>query len=271
MTVHSAKLHFPAYTKEEIFDIITNRLRALDTGEHSADSPKEVDVGVDAIISPADVRFLAAEIAALSGDVGKALDVCRRTVESARNDSREKWQLERSGRFGTQKQTEFQAIGVPQVRQILEDVFRQTKAAKKLLSSLHLYQKLIVASLFVLLNTNPVGKEVTLGKLHETFAAVCGRRNVAPLHLPGVADLCSKLDGHGLLSVRTTRGTGENGSLNSGEATMIGFRVEEREVQAFLSSEEAFLLADAYDCIVSSEDDFVYALSDHRCIVQSKM
>ena len=64
-----AEINFPAYSRDEISKIITTRLQEFN---NDTDQP---------IIRPAAITFLAAKISTLSGDVRKALDVCRRAIE----------------------------------------------------------------------------------------------------------------------------------------------------------------------------------------------
>lgn len=61
-------LHFAPYSKQQIVDIITKKLEAADV--------------LDVIKGPA-MQFLAAKVAAVSGDVRRALDLCKRVIELA--------------------------------------------------------------------------------------------------------------------------------------------------------------------------------------------
>ncbi len=71
-SISPQQLSFPAYTRQEIMAILTARLKGCTTGPD--DQP---------VLKPSAVSFLAAKIAAVSGDVRKALDVCRRAIEIA--------------------------------------------------------------------------------------------------------------------------------------------------------------------------------------------
>ena len=74
------ELTFPAYSKEEIIKIISTRLEGVPGGSE--------------VIKPGAVRFLAAKISALSGDVRKALDVCRRALELSEVETKKQvWSL----------------------------------------------------------------------------------------------------------------------------------------------------------------------------------
>ncbi len=71
------QLSFPAYTKQEIESILTARLKDCTTGGGSGPDERRP------LLSKGAVRLLAVKIATVSGDVRKALDVCRRAIELA--------------------------------------------------------------------------------------------------------------------------------------------------------------------------------------------
>ena len=71
VAVSPTQLSFPPYSRAEINKIITSRLK-----EAQGD-------GQEPIIKPMAVKFLAGKISSLSGDIRKALDVCRRAIELA--------------------------------------------------------------------------------------------------------------------------------------------------------------------------------------------
>ena len=60
-------LHFPPYTKQQIKEIITRRITAVEPGTE--------------LITPRALLFLAAKIAQQSGDIRRALDVSRQAFE----------------------------------------------------------------------------------------------------------------------------------------------------------------------------------------------
>ena len=83
--VAPGELAFPAYSREEIVQIISSRLEGVSTAAGGSAEP---------VIKAGAVRFLAAKISALSGDVRKALDVCRRALELSEVETKKQvWSL----------------------------------------------------------------------------------------------------------------------------------------------------------------------------------
>ena len=168
------ELTFPAYSKEEIIKIISTRLEGVPGGSE--------------VIKPGAVRFLAAKISALSGDVRKALDVCRRALELSEVETKKQALLKRTpGAPGGYK-----PIDIPQILKIVNEVYSSCagNSLKQNNSDLPLQQKIIVASLLLMTSygVRPV-KEVTLGKLFDTYTRICKKRGMAGVNLRSVHQL----------------------------------------------------------------------------------
>merc|ERR1719216_230966 len=78
-------LHYPPYSKQQIMDILTARLQE-GTGREGTGNP---------VITTRAIAFLAGKIASLSGDLRKALDVCRRALELSETIARKQSLLKR--------------------------------------------------------------------------------------------------------------------------------------------------------------------------------
>lgn len=63
-----ALMHFAPYTKQQIFDIISARLNEANAAN---------------VFTPSAIQFLASKVAAISGDIRRALDISRRVIELA--------------------------------------------------------------------------------------------------------------------------------------------------------------------------------------------
>lgn len=61
-------MHFAPYTKQQIFDIISTRLNQANAAN---------------VFTPSAIQFLAGKVAAISGDIRRALDISRRVIELA--------------------------------------------------------------------------------------------------------------------------------------------------------------------------------------------
>jgi len=214
--VSPGELTFAAYSREEIVKIINTRLESVSGS------------AAESVIKPGAVRFLAAKISALSGDVRKALDVCRRSLELAEVQVKKQALLKEnsSGNGG------FKPIDIPQILKIVNEVYSSSAATASLKQSnsdLPLQQKIIVASLLLMTNygARPV-KEVRLGKLHETYSKLCKKREMGAVNLSEVASMCTMLEARGFFSTRT---------LTSAKVTKdirLSLRIDEDEVEAAL-------------------------------------
>lgn len=226
------ELTFPAYTREEIQAIINARLGSL-AGVFPADGGAG-DNATTTIITPGAVRFLAAKISALSGDVRKALDVCRRSIELAEVAWRKQTILCSSPSSNASSEllrSSFKPIDVPQILKILNEIYCSSAATASLTESnsdLPLQQKIIVACLLLMTSYGkfPV-KEVSLSKLHETYAKLCKKRSMKGLCMAEFAGLCSLLDARGFFTARKV-------CSKVAKETRISLRIDEDEVQAAL-------------------------------------
>lgn len=207
VTVAPLQLSFPAYTRTEIHDIITSRL-----------------VG-EAVIKPAAVKFLAGKISSVSGDIRKALDVCRRAIEMGEMEHR------RNRANGLPPKQ----IEMGQILKIFNEVYSSRVTAsltsKAAESDLPLQQKLLMATLLRMSCYGPRKcKEVSLGKLHESYARVCKRRGLGSgLDLAEIRSLCSLLEARGFFALR--------GGGASVRETKISLRIDEREVEQALQDQ----------------------------------
>ena len=217
---------FPAYSRDEINTIITSRLESV---------PKHQD---QIVIQPGAIRFLSAKISALSGDVRKALDVCRRAIELTQVETRKQTLLAKpiahdSSRLSSSSADGFKPIGIPQIMKIVNEVYcssAATASLKETNSDLPLQQKILVASLLLMTNygKHPI-KEVTAAKLHETYKKLCKKRSMSAFNLTEVLSLCSLLEARGIFSSRKVLGK----KLTTSDIR-ISLRIDEDEVQAAL-------------------------------------
>ena len=180
-------LHYPPYTKQEIMDIITSRLE-----QGSTDS-----VTGQSVITPRAIAFLAGKIASLSGDLRKALDVCRRALELSETIARKQTLLKpmnpralasptkspRKGYLQPKALPQVGQVDVPQIMKVINQVYGSQVSASLGTKgdSLPLKQKILIASLLLMVKKGK-SKEVTLGKLAETYSKVLKKRQMEPEH-----------------------------------------------------------------------------------------
>jgi len=174
-------VHYPPYTRQQLITILTARL---------AEAARPGDT---AVITPRAIAFLASKISSLSGDLRKALDVCRRALELAEVAVRKQTLLKpmtpkglaspsMSPRKGYKSPKVLPKIGqvdLPQIMKVVNQVYgsQVTASLGTKGEGLPLSQKVLVASLLLMVKKGR-SKEVTLGKLIDTYGKVLKKRNM---------------------------------------------------------------------------------------------
>ena len=90
-------------------------------------------------------------------------------------------------------------------------------------SDLPLHQKLIIASLLLMTNHGKKTKEVTMGKLHETYTKVCKKRGMTSAGLSEAVSMAQSLESRGYLSLRSAKES-KDGKLS--------LRIDDDEIEA---------------------------------------
>ena len=173
-------LHYPPYTKQQIINILSARLKEEETGTHP-------------VVTPRAISYLAGKISSLSGDIRKALDVCRRAIELAETNARKQTILKpltprglaspsQSPRKGYKNPRMLPQIGqvdVPLIIKVVNQVYGSQVTASLGTNGegLPVKQKILIASLLLILKKGK-SKEVTLGKLADTFTRILKKRSL---------------------------------------------------------------------------------------------
>ncbi|VEN61219.1 unnamed protein product [Callosobruchus maculatus] len=178
-------MHFAPYTKQQIVDIFTSRLK---------------ESGVEDIFSPVALQMLAGKVASISGDVRRALDIGRRVVELADQSSKDVV-LKSVENFETEKK-ELKQVELNDVLTVVNSVYGGSQKLQEDSCDEHfpLQQKIIVCSLLLMLN-KAKNKDVTLGRLHEVYRRVCSKRNLVAVDQAEFVGLCSLIETRGMIKV----------------------------------------------------------------------
>ncbi|CAG9771394.1 unnamed protein product [Ceutorhynchus assimilis] len=180
-------LHFAPYTKEQIVDIFTSRLKAA---------------GVLDVFSPVALQMLAGKVASISGDVRRALDIGRRVVELI--DENKKGDILKSVENSTNELLDAQdckKVNLQEVFSILNHVYGTSQnLTDDNEETFPLQQKIIICSLLLMLR-KAKNKEITIGKLHEVYSKVCSKRNLTAVDQAEFVGLCSLIETRGILKV----------------------------------------------------------------------
>lgn len=212
-----ALLNFPPYTKQDIATILTQRINDA------------VDGDVNQVVAPSALQYLGGKISASSGDLRKAIDVCRRAVELAETSSKRQLVLGLSN-----KNSENAAVppaprtpvSIPMLCKMMASVDSNRFCATDNDDSedTPLQQKLMIASLLVLVKHGK-SKQVTLGQLHQTYAKVCKKFNVTPLDFDEFSHTSSLIESRGIVTLKRKPNL---------RLTPISLRLDEREVESTL-------------------------------------
>ncbi|XP_044266633.1 cell division control protein 6 homolog [Tribolium madens] len=183
-------MHFAPYTKPQIVEIFTNRLK---------------NAGVLDIFSPVALQMLAGKVAAISGDVRRALDIGRRVIEMADRKKRGECVLKSVENLATEleeeKEKKVQSVDLKQVIQVLNNVYGTTQNLdEEVEDSFPLQQKIIVCSLLLILK-KAKNKDVTIGRLHDVYRRVCGKRNIQVVDQGEFVGLCSLIETRGIMKI----------------------------------------------------------------------
>ncbi|XP_043530831.1 cell division control protein 6 homolog [Chiloscyllium plagiosum] len=204
-------LNFPPYTREQIVAIVQDRLSQV-SGEN--------------VLDPAAIQFCARKVSSVSGDARKALDVCRRAVEIVESKVRNQTAAEptiKSESPATPIQSPgLKKVGLPHISQVISEVYgdRMTSSSGSD-ECFPLQQKLLVCSLLLLTRESKV-KEVTLGKLNDTYSRICRQHQMTGVEQSECLSLCSHLESRGILSLKRSK---------EARLSKVALKIEERDVE----------------------------------------
>ncbi|XP_027054918.1 cell division control protein 6 homolog [Pocillopora damicornis] len=206
-------LHFAPYTKEQIVQIIKDRLTTVDDGNN--------------ILDASAVQFCARKVSAMAGDMRKALDICRRAVEVVESGERKQQILQPVGKAESpSKKLETppkpKKVGISQIASVVAEVYgsRLVSGPGSEQPTIPLQQKLLICT-FLLMTKERNTKEVVLGKFHDTYCKICTKRKVSHLGQEDFLGLCNILETRGLLGMKRAKDT---------RMMKVTLKIDEREV-----------------------------------------
>lgn len=179
-------MHFSPYTKEQIVDIFKNRLQAA---------------GVLDVFPVATIHLLSAKVAAMSGDIRKALDLGRRVAEKAKETTN--FSVQNFNDLGISEiEPKPEKIEVKQVLNVLNDAYSTANkwADDENGDAIPLQEKILVCTLLLLLKQSK-NKDITVGRLREVYAKVCSKRGISALDEYELFGLCSLTETKGIIKM----------------------------------------------------------------------
>ncbi|XP_010618306.1 cell division control protein 6 homolog isoform X1 [Fukomys damarensis] len=202
-------LNFPPYTRSQIAAILQDRLH---------------QVSADHILDGAALQFCARKISAVSGDVRKALDVCRRAIEIVESDVKSQTILKPLSECKPASESWVPTrVGLAHIARVISEVdgSRVTLGSVGAQDSFPLQQKVLVCSLLLLTRQLKV-REVTLGKLYEAYSSVCRKQQVAAVDQSECLSLSGLLESRGIVGLKKNKET---------RFTKVSLKIEEKEIE----------------------------------------
>ncbi|KAK9308759.1 hypothetical protein QLX08_001367 [Tetragonisca angustula] len=182
-------MHFSPYTKQEICNIISDRLNEANASD---------------LFTKTAIQMLSGKVAAVSGDIRRALDISRRVIELAESYKlAQVLQPTSNNEINVpkkQQSTVDQPVDLREVITVLNGVYGGSQNIEKEESTFPLQQKLLLCSFLLILNKGR-NKDVTVGRLHEVYKKVCNKRNIHAVDGSEFYSLCSLIETRGILKL----------------------------------------------------------------------
>uniref|UniRef100_A0A146L4S5 Cell division control protein n=3 Tax=Lygus hesperus TaxID=30085 RepID=A0A146L4S5_LYGHE len=173
MKLKPTLIQFSPYTRPEIIDILTQRLS---------------EAGVGKVLSGPALHLLASKVAAISGDIRKALDVARRVLELAQQDGLK----------------EAESVPIGNVMEVVSSVYGTSTSLQGndgSSATFPVQQKLLICAA-LLIRQNSKCKELTIGKLHDVYRKICENRNIGFLDLSEFISLAELVESRGIIKIQ---------------------------------------------------------------------
>lgn len=215
-------MHFAPYTKQQIVNIFTNRLE---------------NAGMMNVFPPITIQLLAAKVAAVSGDVRRALDIGRRVIEMA--ESNRKLNINDLGvaELSDDGAKPIEKVEIKQVMSVLNDVYGASQnLTADIEDSYPLHQKILICSLLLLMKRSK-NKVITIGRLHGVYTKICSKRNIDSIGQSEIVSMCALIETRGIIKVI---------SKKEPRLSQVQLQWNEEEVTAALKDKQliASILAD---------------------------
>ncbi|KAI9286776.1 P-loop containing nucleoside triphosphate hydrolase protein [Umbelopsis sp. AD052] len=193
-------VNFNPYKVEEISAIIKDRLSSLS---------KDKDTPV--IMQPQAIELCARKVAAATGDLRKALDVCRQAIEMSEIEAKKKSMASKPAALGEHKSNQQIGMSTPtntapkvtiaHVVKVMNVVFGSPTVQK--IRQCNLQQKVALGVLVVMRSTPSKQKDqMSLGRFQEQYATLCSASDfITPVSRTELNDLVSMLETSGLLTL----------------------------------------------------------------------
>lgn len=175
-------MHFAPYTKQQIIEIFTLRLK---------------EANVLDVFTPVALQMLAGKVAAISGDVRRALDIGRRVIELIDRKEHVFKPIENLA----MDLLEEKSVNLQHVVKVLDNVYGTTQNINETDDeTFPLQQKIVICTLLLIMKKSK-NKDITIGRLHQVYNKVCKKRNLFAVDQAEFVGLCSLIETRGIVRV----------------------------------------------------------------------
>lgn len=216
-------MHFPPYSREQIIEILEDRLSSVENGNCP-------------VVKPVALQLCARKIAACTGDIRKALDVCCRAVEKVQMKRNamtlQSTSDDRSNPGSPMKGTAGLCVDISDVISVLNEVYGsrlQTSETSKIVTMP--MQQMVILCTLILMKNHCKNQDMTLGKLHDIYKRVCKKRDINSVTEWEFNGLCKLIETRGFISLK---------SAKAFRMTKIILKIDKAEAE-FLLQDKALL------------------------------
>lgn len=194
-------MHFQPYSREQIIHILEDRLSIIQSGDNI-------------VIKPAALQLCARKIAACTGDIRKALEVCRRAIEVVENEARQQLVLQctsddRCNEGSPRKRSlapVTKYVDLRQINAVLQQVYgsRIKNSSTSDSVTLPLQQKILLCTLSLMVK-NCKSSDFTLGRLYDVYRRVCRKRQMSEIDEGEFQSLCGLIEARGFIELKNNK------------------------------------------------------------------
>lgn len=248
-------LNFNPYQVKDIVEILQSRLDAAVT----KDKKSTLGAATEPVIQKAALELCARKVAATSGDLRKALDVCRQAMEIAEAENRKKASVTSTNKengpplSSTNNVPESPKVSIMHIAKVLKNLNGSPIVQK--LNGLNFQQKLVLCAYISFANTAATttssasrnSSGIVISSLYSEYTNICGRLNMlAPITRSEFLDLIAMMETQGVAIIATRKAGGGRGRRASMMSTsgaaddrIMRLSVDETDLRRVLTSTPA--------------------------------
>ncbi|XP_054720892.1 cell division control protein 6 homolog [Uloborus diversus] len=197
-------IHFQPYTKDQIVSVLEDRLSEL----QNEGGP---------IIQPIAIQLCARKIAACTGDIRKALDICRRAIELVESKLKKQMVLnpisdDRSNPGSPMKSSRppVQSVDVGDISSVLNEVYgsklQKVNDLKNTSQTVTMpLQHMLLICTVILMKKHCKVQDMTLGKVYSIYKRICKKRDIAEVSECSFPGLCKMVESRGFIEVKSAK------------------------------------------------------------------